>query len=136
AVAEVYGIALDERERRRALVLAVLAGDNSKDAVADLIGPGRTNGAWLSNRVASLPLPAVSQLNSRLLKYAVGRYARRRGALMFGKLLPVGVGAVIGAVGNRLVGKKIVGNARTAFGPAPARWPVTLHLLPGARDAG
>ena len=47
AVAEVHGIPADHRERRRALVLAVLVGEDSKHAVADLLGPGRTNGAWL-----------------------------------------------------------------------------------------
>ncbi len=73
AVAEVYGIPADHRERRRALVLAVLVGEDSKHAVADLIGPGRTSGAWMSDGAASLPLPAVSQLNSRLLKFFVKR---------------------------------------------------------------
>ena len=71
AVAEVHGIPAEHRERRRALVLAVLVGEDSKHAVADLIGTGRTSGAWLSDGAASLPLPAVSQLNSRLLKYFV-----------------------------------------------------------------
>ena len=45
ALAVVHGIPADHRERRRALVLSVLVGDNSKHAVAELIGPGRTNGA-------------------------------------------------------------------------------------------
>jgi hypothetical protein len=136
ALADVYGVPADHRERRRALVLAVLVGDDSKRALAELIGPGRTSGAWLTEGVASLPLPAVSQLNSRLLKYMVRRYTLRRSALMLGKMLPVGVGAVIGGVGNRMAGKKIVRNARKAFGPPPPRWPVTLHVLPHVHNIG
>jgi hypothetical protein len=134
AVAAVYGVPADHRERRRALVLAVLVGDDSKRAVADLIGLGRTSGGWLTDGMASLPLPAVSQLNSRLLKSVVRRYTLRRGTLLFGKLLPVGIGAMIGGAGNRIVGKRIVHNARKAFGAPPPRWPVTLHLLPTAYD--
>ena len=130
AVAEVHGIPADHRERRRTLVLAVLVGEDSKQAIADLIGRGRTSGAWLAEGAATLPLPAVAQLNSRLLRYFVKRYALRRGALAFGKLLPVGIGAVIGGVGNRMMGKKIVANARKAFGNPPPRWPATLHVLP------
>ena len=126
ATAAVYGVPAENRERRRALVLAVLVGDDSKHAIGELLGPGRTNGAWLSEGVASLPMPALSQLNSRLLKCAVRRYTLRRSALLFGKMLPVGIGAIIGAIGNRLVGKKIVRNTRKAFGTPPARWPVTL----------
>lgn len=136
AVGAVHGIPTEDRERRRALVLAVLVGDDSKHALAELIGPGRTNGAWLSDGVATLPMPAVSQLNSKLLRYAVRRYTLRRSALLFGKLLPVGVGALVGGVGNRIIGKKIVSNARNAFGPPPSRWRVTLHLLPNVRDVG
>ncbi len=134
AVAEVYGIPADHRERRRALVLAVLVGEDGKRAVADLIGPGRTSGAWVADGAAALPLPAVSQLNSRLLKYFVKRYTLKRGAIAFGKLLPVGVGAVVGGVGNRLMAKRIVANARNAFGTPPSRWPAALHVLPAPRD--
>lgn len=134
ALADVYGIPADHRERRRALVLAVLVGDESKHAVADLLGPGRTSGAWLSDGAATLPLPAVSQLNSRLLRYFVKRYTLKRGAIAFGKLLPVGIGAVVGGVGNRLMGKKIVANARAAFGNPPPRWPSALHVLPGPSE--
>ena len=130
AVANVYGVPAEHREQRRALVLAVLVGDDSRRAVAELIGPGRTSGAWLTEGVASLPIPAITQLNSRLFKRAVRRFTLRRSALLFGKLLPVGIGAIIGAIGNRIAGKKLVRNARRAFGNPPARWPVALHLLP------
>jgi hypothetical protein len=130
AVAEVHGIPAEHKERRRALVLAVLVGEDSKHAVADLLGTGRTSGAWLSDGAASLPLPAVSQLNSRLLRFFVKKYALKRGAIAFGKMLPVGIGAVVGGVGNRMMGKKIIKNAQLAFGNPPPRWPSTLHVLP------
>src|SRR5215213_9210692 len=53
AVAEVHGIPADHRERRRALVLSVLVGEDSRRAVADLLGPSRTKGAWLSDGAAT-----------------------------------------------------------------------------------
>ena len=130
ALAQVHGIPADHREQRRALVLSVLVGDEGRRAVADLIGPRRTSGAWLSETAASLPLPMLSQLNNRLLRYFVKRYALKRGTIALGKMLPMGAGAVIGGVGNRVTGKKIVANARNAFGPPPQRWPVRLHVLP------
>jgi len=130
----VYGIPAEHRERRRALVLAMLVGEDSKHAVAELLGHGRTSGAWLADGAATLPLPAVSQLNSRLLRYFVKRYTLKRGAIAFGKLLPVGIGAVVGGVGNRLMAKKIVANARAAFGNPPPRWPASLHVLPAPSE--
>jgi hypothetical protein len=55
---------------------------------------------------------------------------------MLGKMLPVGIGAAVGGAGNRLVGKKIVRNARGAFGVPPARWPSTLRVLPTIHEVG
>jgi hypothetical protein len=136
AVADVHGIPLEHRERRRALVLAVLVGDESKGAIADLIGPSRTSGAWLTEGAEMLPLPALSQLNTRLMRYFVKRFTLKRSAMAFGKMLPVGIGAAVGGGGNRMMGKKIVNNARGAFGPAPSRWPVSLHLLPAIEPGG
>ncbi|KUI15829.1 MULTISPECIES: hypothetical protein [Mycobacterium] len=134
AVAEVHGIPAEHQERRRALVLAVLVGEDSKRAIADLVGRGRTRGAWVADGAATLPLPALSQLNSRLLRYFVKRYTLKRGALAFGKTLPVGVGAVVGGVGNRLMGKRIIDNAHSAFGTPPPRWPTVVHMLPASKD--
>ena len=133
SVAEVHGIPVEDRERRRTLVLTVLVGEEGKGAVKDLLGPGRTSGAWLAE-AELLPLPVVSQLNSRLMRYFVKKYTIKRTAMAFGKMLPVGIGAAVGGGGNRLMGKKIVANARLAFGPAPARWPGTLQLLPPVTD--
>ena len=136
ARAVVYGIPADHRERRRALVLSVLVGDDSRRAIGELIGPARTHGGWLAEGMASLPLSTLGRLNTQLLKYFVKRYTVRRGALMFGKMLPVGIGAAIGGAGNRIIGKKIIRNARQAFGVPPARWPATLRVLPPIREVG
>ncbi|MGI9163902.1 MAG: hypothetical protein ACR2JI_13445 [Mycobacterium sp.] len=134
AVAEVHGIPVEDRERRRNLVLGVLVGEEGKGAVRDLLGASRTSGAWLAE-AELLPLPVISQLNSKLTTYFVKKYTMKRAAMAFGKMLPVGIGAAIGGGGNRIMGKRIVANAQQAFGPAPARWPATLHLLPPVRDA-
>ena len=134
AVAEVHGIPVEDRERRRTLVLAALVGEDGSGAVKDLLGATRTSGAWLAE-AELLPLPVVSQLNSRMTQYFVKKYTIKRTAMAFGKMLPVGIGAAVGGGGNRLMGKKIITNARQAFGPAPARWPVNLHLLPAVEDA-
>jgi hypothetical protein len=133
AVADVHGIPVEDRDRRRTLVLAALVGAEGHGAVKDLLGATRTSGAWLAE-AELLPLPVVSQLNNKLMQHFVKKYTMKRAAMAFGKILPVGIGAAIGGGGNRMMGKKIVENARVAFGPAPARWPVTLHVLPGIED--
>ena len=133
AVADVHGIPVEDRERRRSLVLGVLVGEDGRGAVRDLLGAGRTSGAWLAE-AELLPLPMVSQVNTKLMHYFVKKYTIKRTAMAFGKMLPVGIGAAIGGGGNRMMGRKMVENARAAFGPAPARWQATLHVLPGIAD--
>jgi len=130
AVAEVHGIPADHHERRRALVLAVLVGEEGKHAIGELLGNSRTSGAWLADGAVALPLPAMTQINSRLTKYFLKKFALKRGAMAVGKLLPAGIGAVIGGGGNRIMGRKITRNAHDAFGPAPAKWPASLVMLP------
>src|SRR5689334_7860569 len=44
SVAEAHGIPAEQRERRQALVLAVLVGEASNGAVAELLGTGCTSG--------------------------------------------------------------------------------------------
>jgi len=136
ANAHVYNIPAHHYEQRRALVLSVLVGDDSRRAIGELIGPARTNGGWLAEGMATLPLSTLGRLNRRLLRFFIRRYTVRRSALLFGKLLPVGIGAAVGGTGNRILGNKIIRNARQAFGVPPVRWQGSLHLLPSTHEAG
>ena len=134
AVAEVHGIPAEHRERRRALVLAVLVGEDSKHAVADLLGPGRTSGAWLSRRrgdaaaacgvAAEFAAAAVLRQalraqarGDRVRQAAAGRHRRGRRR----RRQPAD-------------GQAIIENARMAFGIPPPRWPAKLHVLPSPQE--
>jgi hypothetical protein len=68
-------------------------------------------------------IPGLSGMNDSLLKRFIVRFVTKRAALMAGKVVPAGIGAVIGGFGNRALGKATVNNARKAFGPAPAYFP-------------
>ena len=45
---------------------------------------------------------------------------------MLGRAIPFGIGAVVGGTGNHLLGRKVIASSRTAFGPAPLEFPLTL----------
>ncbi|TSE01877.1 hypothetical protein FOS14_00305 [Skermania sp. ID1734] len=119
AVAAVHGISPHDNEQRRALVLAVALGDTGMEIVQRAAGRSAKNWGGL----VMTQIPGYQGMNHKLLKKFITKYAAKRGALVFGKVLPAGIGAVIGGVGNRALGRGVIDNARKAFGPAPTHWP-------------
>ncbi|MCX4095982.1 hypothetical protein [Nocardia sp. alder85J] len=119
AVAAVHGIAPDDAERRRALVLAVVLGESGMQIVEKNVG--RTAKNW--GDLLATKIPGISAMNDSLLKRFVVQFLAKRSALMVGKVIPAGIGAAIGGFGNRALGRRTIDNARKAFGPAPAGFP-------------
>ncbi|QMU20231.1 hypothetical protein FOV72_08180 [Gordonia rubripertincta] len=138
SIAEVHGIGVHETDRRKSLVLAVALGEEGVLALGRVVG---TRGGPLRRLGgAALPSGAITKLNKTLVNKLVRKYAIRRAPLIFGKLMPAGIGAVIGGAGSRALGRKVVHNAREAFGPAPSFWVLdaevvdeTSPLPPGSR---
>lgn len=121
AVAEVHGIPLDEPERRRALLYVVLLGDSGSKIVGKVLGtPAKEWGRLLED---ATPIAVVETANRLLGQRFLRRAGRRQGALLLGRELPLGVGALIGGLGNARLAGDAVTAARKAFGPAPARFP-------------
>ena len=140
SVAEIHGIVVDDEERAHNLVMALLLGGPGKDLVQQFLrqttgkGPNRQQ-YWGQTMTASLPKSLVSTLNSTLRTALVKRFVLAQGASMAGRIIPFGIGAVIGGTGNRILGRRVAQNSREAFGPAPASWPASLELVIAAPDA-
>lgn len=129
AIAEVHGIEPHEVERRKALVLSVALGEEGVLALGKVVG---SNGGAL-RRLAGGAIPGIdiSALNKTLTKKLINKYALKKAPVLLGKLMPAGIGATIGAVGNRAMGKRVINNAREAFGPPPPFWVIDGELAPG-----
>lgn len=137
ATAEVHGIPLEDNERRKAFVMAVALGEEGVGVVGRLVG-ARGTGALRRLGSGAGPNAGVTKLNRVLMNKLIKKYGMRRGVMMFGKMLPAGIGAVIGGAGNRTLGRKVIKNAREAFGPAPTNWVIEgsvagAPLPPGRR---
>ncbi|MBF6131850.1 hypothetical protein IU501_02370 [Nocardia otitidiscaviarum] len=119
AVAAVHGVAPEDKERRRALVLAVVLGESGMEIVQKSVGHSAKNwGTLLANKI-----PGISSMNDSLLKRFLVQFITKRSALMFGKVLPAGIGAAVGGFGNRALGHRLIDNSRQAFGTPPRTWP-------------
>lgn len=118
AVAEVHGIRVTETERRRTLVLAIVLGDNAAMLVEKMAG--RTGQHWAELLPEAIPLSSITAINKALGRWFLKKYGRKQGVLALGRLAPLGVGAAVGAAGNRAFGRTVVNTSRRVFGPPPA----------------
>ncbi len=121
AVAEVHGIGVEEVERRRALVLAVVVGDHGAMLVEKIAG--QTSEHWGKLLPESIPMSSITAINKTLGGWFVSKYGSKRGFVAMGRVAPLGIGVVIGAGGNRACGRVVVNTSRRVFGPPPANFP-------------
>lgn len=120
SLAEVYGIPINDLEKRRTLVLSIAVGDGAMLLVRGLLG--KTGKGWASFMSKDMSASSLKLLNSALMKKFLVKASTKQGLVTIGKIAPFGIGAVIGASGNRVIGKRLIRNSREILGPPPARW--------------
>ncbi|WP_347756753.1 hypothetical protein [Agrococcus sp. ProA11] len=139
AVTEVHGIAVQDEERAKALVMGLMLGAGGqslvKRAAEQALGRGGVQGNtyWGELITSALPSGAMGQVVDYLRRAFLRRMARNTGASMLGRAMPFGIGAVIGGVGNNILGRQVVKAAREAFGPAPLHFDGSL--VPRIKEA-
>lgn len=135
SIAELHGLHTNDPVRARTLVMGLLLGDAGKKLIRQFLGQasGRAtlddrNRMWGELVTKSLPTVMVGELAERVRKAFVKRFLARTGAGTLGRLIPFGIGAVVGGAGNRILAGRVIEAAHEAFGPAPAMFPVDLSI--------
>lgn len=130
SVTELHGIAVVEPERARTLVMTMMLGNGGQELIAQLAGQatgGKSRTAFWGELVTKqLPRATFGPLADHIQKTFVRRFAVGQSGNVVGRLLPFGIGAVVGGGGNHLLGRRVVNSARTAFGPVPDTFPASL----------
>lgn len=121
SVAEVHGLDVEDVERRRLLVTAVLVGNSTATATLQPL-VGRSVPYWGRQIVKAIPMSAINKANQVLGPRFVTKYGTKQGVLVLGKQVPLFIGAGIGAGGNSVFGWLIVRTARKILGPPPQSW--------------
>ncbi|WP_291042836.1 hypothetical protein [Herbiconiux sp.] len=132
SVTEVHGIAVDDPDRARALVMTLLMGKAGSDLLKQIAGQAtggvNRNAYWGQVVTSSLPQFVVGPVADQLKKQFLKRFAAGQGANIVGRAIPFGIGAAIGGVGNLVLGRTVVTSARTAFGMPPYTFPPELAI--------
>jgi hypothetical protein len=126
SVSEVHGLPVNEPDRARSLVMALMLGREGSELIrqwsTEAVERDVTRKVYWGEMVTStLPRMVVGPLADRLKSAFVKRFAVQGGTGIVAKALPFGVGAVVGGAGNHLMGKRILQSSRLAFGPPPQR---------------
>ncbi|MGO1409785.1 MAG: hypothetical protein ACTHV2_15515 [Brachybacterium sp.] len=105
AAADIHGVDMTDQNTRRLVLMGVLSGERGTEIIAKAMGrQGLRWNAVFSGGGGFLP---------GLVSKQVSRYVRRRvmartGGLWFVRLVPFGIGAVIGGLGARAVSRSVV----------------------------
>ena len=132
SVTEVHGIPVSDPDRARALVMAMVLGNAGRQVISQLagqatgVGPAKT-AFWGEQIGRVLPKSAVGPIADQLKKHFIKRFAVTQGSNVVGRLIPFGIGAVIGGGGNHLLGRAIVRASREAFHAPPTVLPPWLE---------
>jgi hypothetical protein len=139
SVTEVHGIAVDDPDRARALVMTLLMGKAGSDLLKQMAGQATggvsRNAYWGQVVTSSLPQFVVGPVADQIRNVFVKRFAVGQGANAIGRAIPFGIGAAIGGVGNLVLGRTVIQSARTAFGAPPFTFPMELAITVKAPKA-
>jgi hypothetical protein len=138
SVTEIHGIAMTDPDRARTIVMAMMLGTTGAELVKSLAAQATGSGIprtafWGDVIGRSVPQAFMGQIADRVKRSFLTRFARNTSTGAIGRLMPFGIGAVIGGTASHLLGRKIVESSRGAFGPAPAFFPANLEQLKAPR---
>lgn len=117
-IAALHGREKPTVDERRAWVLAVLIyGSSARDGFARAVHEA-TTGAQVAAS-GRIPVATIQLANRVMAKTFARTYGKRRGVLAFGRLIPLGIGAVVGGGSNYLAIRALARNADEFFATLP-----------------
>ena len=118
ASAHLRGDDIRDEERRRALVLVVLTGSQGSALVDTLLGDVTTlSGMKSAATLSRFSGPTLSGINGRLTKLFLKQAQKKLKWAWLSKLLPMGVGAVLGTTANRKLARQVMKHSDTQLSP-------------------
>ncbi|MCT1654307.1 hypothetical protein [Brachybacterium muris] len=115
AAAEIYDVDMRDRQTRHLVMTTVLGGEHGTEIIAKALG--KQGLQWNAVLGGSGMVP--NMISKQVTRYVRRRVVARTGGLWLVRLLPFGVGAVIGGVGSRTVARSVVEAVEQIFHQAP-----------------
>lgn len=120
ARSEVQGITIQDVERRRTLVMAVMLGDAGAKGIGAVAE--RTGQHWARQVVKGMPMAKINAVNKVLGRHFVTKFGTKKGIIVLARVVPFGIGAVIGGAANGVFSQGIITASNRAFGAPSQSW--------------
>ena len=128
-VTRLYGITVENVDQRKTLVLSSLLGEDADEIMSQRLGLSTLT--WARTSLSTMSGAKLGPVNRWLLK-KVTKYSAKKGAgRMFGRLLPFGVGAVIGWYSGKHLAAQVIEGLASSLGDAPTQLPTNLRIIEG-----
>ncbi|MCS6712590.1 hypothetical protein JSY14_11375 [Brachybacterium sp. EF45031] len=117
SAAAIHGVDMRDKEARRLVMMGVLGGERGAEIVTKALG--KQGVQWetvLAGQLGGSMPPFVRQ---QVTRYIRRKLLQRTTGVWLGRLLPFGVGAVVGGVGNRAIARSVVEAVEEIFAHAP-----------------
>lgn len=129
AVAELNGVEIKNDESSRAMVMAIMLGEDGSvlmnTMLAQSTGASSITKKW-GMMMGKKDDGKLFSVERTLRNMFIKRFLTRQSGALLGRALPFGIGAVVGGGANLALGKKVIQATHEAFGDAPATFPETL----------
>ncbi|MDO5049759.1 MAG: hypothetical protein Q4D87_07745 [Actinomycetaceae bacterium] len=127
-MAHIYGVPVDDMDKRRLLVLSSLMGEQGAEIASSQFGFSTLTA--LKGYASDIQRQTIQKVNRTLAKQASKRAAKKGASAMFGRLMPFGIGAALGWVIGRSMAGNVIEGVQEALGEPPAQFdfPVTVDV--------
>lgn len=112
ASAELHGVDIKDEQHRRALILTTVSGASSNDLVDALTQDGALTSVKSLRGLRNASGKEMVAINSTLGRIAFKQMRKKFGGALLKKLLPFGVGAVLGARANKKIAEHMTQQVR------------------------
>lgn len=139
SLAELHGISVEDPAKARALVMAVVMGEEGSSMISALTQQAKGKGSgpiqgWGSVFGSASQKGLWGNIAARMQKRFLRKVLATQGASTLGRVVPFGIGAAIGGVGNHILAGKVIEAAKLAFGTLPETMPGDVNELVQRQD--
>ena len=113
AVAEIYNVDMRDNAQRRTVTLALLGGEAGAEILTKALG--KQGAQWNTVLAGKVPDVVMNSVNKQVKKWIQRKMAAKAGGVWAGRLMPFGIGAIIGGFGNNLISKSVIEAERKVF---------------------